>query len=176
MTRVKDKSSLPLFLGKLKWIVVAVMQLTLISYAMGGDMVKHSFSFDTIDDSPDAEVLDYQYGSSGQFGTHANKEKVQLGKVFVAWNTFGVMLRGEFLYVKWRLKSSREVYEDKVDLTTRLPADITDHRIHFVIKGTQLYVYLISPETDRRPASSPAGPVRTYRHLKQYQIYPDQAK
>jgi hypothetical protein len=151
-----------------------IMQLGLISYAREEDMVKHHFSFNTIVDSPDAEVLDYQYGSSGQFGTHANKERVQLGQVFPQWNTAGVMPRGEFLYVKWRLKSSGKVYEDKVDLTTRLPADITDHRIHFVIKGAQLYVYLISPE--RRPASSPAGPVKTYAYLKQYQIYPDPAK
>ena len=140
------------------------------------DMVRHSFSFDTFTDSPDAEVLDYQYGGSGQFGTHANKEMVQLEKVFRQWNTSGVMPRGEFLYVKWRLKPSGEVHEDKVDLTARLPADITGYRIHFVIKGAQLYVYLISPETDRRPASSPAGPLRRYSDLKQHQIYPDQAK
>jgi len=172
---------LPLFLRTNKvwnvaWIVVIIMQLALISGARGKDMVKHSFSFDTFVDSPDAEVLDYQYGSSGQFGTHANKEAVQLGRKFGQWNTTGVMPRGEFLYVKWRLKPSGQVYEDKVDLTTRLPADITNHRIHFVIKGAQLYVYLISPETEKRPPSWPAGPLRMYRDLKQHQIYPDQPK
>ncbi len=143
-------------------------------YATGETMVDHSFSFNTIKDSPDAEVLDYQYGSSRQFGTHANKEKVQLGQVFLQWNTTGVMPRGEFLYVKWRMKQSGEVYEDTVDLRARLPADMTDHRIHFVIKGSQLYVYVISPE--KLPGSSPPGPLRTYRDLKQLQIYPDPSK
>ena len=139
-------------------------------------MVRHHFSFDTITDSPDAGVLDYQYGSSGQFGTHANKGKVQSGGVFAAWNTAGVMPRGEFLYVKWRLRQSGEIHEDKVDLQSRLPADITNHRIHFMVKGPQLYIYLISPETEKRPAASPLGPLRMYGDLKQIQIYPDQAK
>jgi len=91
MTRPRDQSSLAVFLGNLKWFVVVIMQLGLISHAMGGEMVKHHFSFDTIVDSPDVEVLDYQYGSSGQFGTHANKERVKLRQVFPAWNTAGVM-------------------------------------------------------------------------------------
>lgn len=179
MTGPSDQSSPILFLNQLwnfTWIVVVIMQFGLISHARGGDMVNHSFSFDTRVDSPDAEVLDYQYGGSGQFGTHANKERVQLGETFGQWNTTGVMPRGEFLYVKWRLKSSGQVYEDKVDLTTRLPADITDHRIHFVIRGAQLYVYLISPKTEKRPTSMPAGPIRRYASLKQYQIYPDPTK
>lgn len=159
---------------RVQWIAVLIVHLALMSHATGETMVNHHFSFNTIVDSPDAEVLDYQYGSSRQFGTHADKEMVQLGKVFPAWNTYGAMPRGEFLYVKWRIKPSGEVYEDKVDLTTRLPADITDHRIHFVIKGPQLYVYLISPE--KRPVSMPAGPVKTYAYLKQHRIYPDPAK
>jgi len=136
-------------------------------------MVRHSFSFNTIVDSPGAEVLDYQYGGSGLFGMHANKDKVRLGKVFPAWSTSGVMPKGEFLYVKWRLKSSDQVYEDKVDLTTRLPADITDYGIHFVIRGPQLFVYLIPP-----PGVWPAGAMKlaAAAYLKQHQIYPYQAK
>jgi len=109
MMRSNDQPRRDLFLRRLKWFAFAIIQLALFSRAMGGDMVKHSFSFDTRIDSPDAEVLDYQYGSSGQFGTHANKEMVQRGRVFGQWNTTGVMPKGEFLYVKWRLKSSGEV-------------------------------------------------------------------
>jgi len=141
---------------------------------------RHSFSFDTRHDSPDAEVLDYEYGSSRQFGTHANKELVEMGQDFSAWNTTGNMPRGEFLSVKWRIKDpvnpSKYIgyYEDKVDLRKRLPADITGFRVHFVIKGSQLYVYLISPEL--KNTSEPAGPVRMYRLHKQIQIYPEQAK
>lgn len=56
------------------------------------------------------------------------------------------MPRGDTLYVKWRIKASGAVHEDTVDLRKRMPSDITDHRIHFVVKGPQLYVYLISPQ------------------------------
>jgi hypothetical protein len=157
-----------------KWIFVFIIQFALSSCAIGQTMVNHHFSFDTISDHSDAEVLDYQYGSSRQFGTHADKERVQLGQVFPAWNTYGAMPRGDVLYVKWRIKQSGEIYEDRVDLKTRLPADITNWRIHFAIKGPQLYVYLISPE--KRSASSPAGPLKMYADLKQSQIYPDQTK
>lgn len=140
----------------------------------------HSFSFDTHHDSPDAEVLDYEYGSTRQFGTHANKELVEMGEHFAYGGTTGRMPRGDFLSVKWRIKNQMRpseyigYYEDKVDLRKRLPADITGLRIHFVIKGSQLYVYLISPEL--KNASEPAGPVREYLSQKQIQIYPDQVK
>jgi hypothetical protein len=163
---------------QVRWIVMAMVNLVVVACAlggnMGGDLVQHSFEFDTLKYSPDAEVLDYQYGSSGQFCTYANKERVRNGSVFTGWSTGGLYPRGEYLYVKWRLKSSGHVYEDKADLRTRLPADIKDHTITFVIKGSQLYVYLISPE--KRAATDPPGPIRTYSHLKQYQIYPDPAK
>jgi len=56
------------------------------------------------------------------------------------------MLPGDSLYVKWRIKSTSEVYDDTVDLKSRLPEDIANNRIHFIIKGSQLYVYLITPE------------------------------
>ena len=39
-------------------------------------------------------------------------------------------------------KSVGKIYDDKVDLTSRLPADIEGLEIHFVIKGPHLYIYL----------------------------------
>lgn len=137
-------------------------------------MVNHSFSFDARHDSPDIEVLDYQYGDGTQFGTHADKERILLGENFPSDDISGVMPRGDTLYVKWRDKHTHHVYEDKVDLKHRLPRDITDMRIHFLINGSQLYVYLIYPGL--KDASVPEGPVKTYRHQKQVQIYPDLPK
>lgn len=168
------------------WLFISVIQFGLAACATGGAMDNypmHSFSFDTRHDSPDVEVLDYQYGSSRQEGTHANKERIAMGEDFRAENTSGPMPRGDFLYVKWRIKNRMKPgeyighYEDKVDLRTRLPADITDCGIHFVVKGAQLYVYLIPP-----PGVWPAGalrptaPARMSAYLKQHQIYPDQPK
>jgi hypothetical protein len=74
------------------------------------------------------------------------------------------MLRGDFLYVKWRIDSTGQVYEDTVDLKSRLPRDITNHEIYFIVKGTQLVVYLITPER-RLPDMEPNGPRKT-QYLK----------
>ena len=165
------------------WVCISVIQFGLAACATGGIMDKHprhSFSFDTRHDSPDAEVLDYQYGSSKQDGTYANKERVAMGEDFPSERISGAMPRGDFLYVKWRIKNRMKpweyigTYEDKVDLRIRLPADITNCRIHFVVKGSQLYVYLIPPP-GIWPAGAlePSAPARMSAYLKQHQIYPD---
>jgi hypothetical protein len=156
------------------WFLIFLIQLALQSCAIGRPaMVFHSFSFDLGYDSPDAQVLDYRYGNDkGEI--HMNRGMVQRGQGGMQYGTSGDLPRGDFLYVKWRIRSTGQVYEDRVDLTHRLPADIADHRITFFMKGPQLYVYLISAEEDRRPESWPEGPIRLYRHLKQYQIYPGQ--
>lgn len=116
-------------------------------------------------------MLDYQYGDAAHFETGAERERVALGQVFVRVGVSGVMARGDTLYVKWRDKHSHHVYQDSVYLKNRLPRDITDLRIHFLIKGPQLYVYLIYPGL--KEASVPKGPVRMYQDQKQVQIYPD---
>jgi hypothetical protein len=82
------------------------------------------------------------------------------------------MPRGEFLYVKWRLKSSKEVYEDKVELGSRLPDDLTGYGLHFAVNGPQLYVFVVPPPGTWYPLSGVT--VADYR--KQHQIYPAVAK
>ena len=57
-------------------------------------MYFHSFSFDMHNDSPDMEVLDYQYGSSMQDGTCMNKGMVQRGLGGMQYGTAGMMPRG----------------------------------------------------------------------------------
>src|SRR5438128_7415003 len=105
--------------------------------------VEHAFSFDAPNDSRDVEILDYRYGDSGIPATHADEKSRREGRVRQYVNVNGSMLRGDFLYVKWRIKTSGAVFEDTVDLRRGLPADLKDHRIHFIVDGSQLYVYLI---------------------------------
>ena len=131
------------------------------------DMCRHSFRFDLDIHSPDMEVLDYQYGSSRQFCTYKEFEGAITKR-----SISGVMARGEFLYVKWRDKQSGQVFEDRVDFSGRLPAKLTGYTVTFFVKGPQLYVYLLSPHKDRRPSSWPEGPMKLFRSLKQYEIYP----
>lgn len=80
------------------------------------------------------------------------------------------MILGDTLYVKWRVKATNEVIEDTVDLKSRLPRDMTDHRVYFVIGGRQLNVYLVSP--DLRPAHFPTVGPKKYQYYKVYSIYP----
>ena len=145
---------------------------------MGQGTVFHSFSFNTLRESPDVEVLDYQYGSNDHVGTKADPGRVKTGEVFPAWGTAGAYPRGEFLFVKWRMKQSGEVHEDKVDLTRLLPAHIEHHGIHFVIRGAQLVVYLIPPPGvfPSHALQMASSDKRYADYLKQHQIYPPQAK
>lgn len=144
----------------------------------------HHFSFDTKHDSPDIDVVDYQYSNSRHVGVSPERERVAMGQYFCCENIYGSILRGDFLYVKWRVKKPGALqlllpeysgtYEDKVDLKSRLPADIKGLRIHFVIRGSQLYVYLIWPYDEKH--EYPVGVLKNFGKVKQMQIYPDQAK
>ena len=126
-------------------------------------LVPHAFSFD-IRESPGMTVLDYRYGNSRQPGARATPSTVVPGGIIQVGNVSGEMLRGDELYVKWRVNATQKVYEDTVNLKPLLPRDIAHHRIHFTIQGQQLFVYLITPE--RRPADWPIAGPRMYDYLK----------
>lgn len=171
------------------YLFASIILFTLSACVLGRTMVNHSFTFDTIRDSsdgkhPEAEILDYQYGSSGQFATYANKEAIKLGMTFKQEGIRGSMARGEFLYVKWRDISSGQIFEDKVDLRSCLPDDIENLDLHFVVKGPQLYVFLIYPwdgqpweqEPHKNKFAPVPGGVKRFEGSKQVQIYPDQPK
>jgi hypothetical protein len=156
-----------------RWLVALVAFVTLVACASSPEVVDHSFSFDTLKDDQDAEVLDYRYGNS-KLPVHAPEWAVKEGKTFTFNSVSGPMLRGDLLYVKWRIRSTNAVYEDTVDLRHRLPADVKNHRIHFIVRGAQLYVYLVTPET-RLPDEAPNGPLM-YSYRKTITICPAQSK
>lgn len=132
-------------------------------------------------------MLDYQYGTS-KLPTASNPEYLRTeGRSLQGTNIHGPMLRGDFLYVRWRIRSTGQIYQDRVDLRRRLPMDLTGYQIHFVINGPQLFVYLISPEKttghcpvnedDAQSAYKRVNPhdrvLLMYCYLKVTQIYPD---
>lgn len=130
-------------------------------------VVNHAFSYDTWVDSPDIEVLNYEYSTD-----KPQAWQLSDGHIGQRRNIYGPYKRGDFLYVKWQIKATGEIYEDTVDLRKRLPKDINDKRIHFIVNNKQLYVYLISKEKHNHVVCD--GPVKMYCHLKTIQIYPDQ--
>ncbi|WP_206956332.1 hypothetical protein [Trinickia acidisoli] len=175
---------LKIFVG-LKCLVVATT-LMLGACAVGSDMPDHAFEFDTWIDSPGAEVLDYQYGNSRQPGVKPSEEALRLHQVGQQAIVNGPMLRGDFLYVKWRIRKTGQVFEDRVDLRHRLPKDLTGCRVHFVIDGSHLLVYVITPEkvtglcpSDSQQAYRITPPQKQifieYCSRKIIQIYPDRS-
>ncbi len=138
------------------------------------EVVDHAFGFDTRHDDQDADVLDYRYGDS-RLPVRAPEAAVRAGNTFAFNSVQGPLLRGDSLYVKWRNGETGLVYEDTVDLRERMPANIADHKIYFMVKGPQLYVYLIALKERRPPAMPRTGPA-LYDHLKTIRIYPDQPK
>lgn len=110
-------------------------------------LVDHSFEFNARWDSPDVEILDYRYGTSNHPGARGcPKHYSHCDKIPQGAGISGEMLLGDELYVKWRIKATGAIYEDTVDLKSRLPEDMRQQRIRFVVWGPQLYVYLISPQ------------------------------
>lgn len=143
----------------------------------------HSFSFDVRQDMPDIEVLDYQYSNSRHVGIKPEQERIFLGETFNSKGIYGNLLRGDFLYVKWRVKDPHSpsweikylgTYEDRVDLRSRLPADITGLKVHFIIRGSQLHVYLIWPYDEKH--AYPSNEKMLFDRVKYIQIYPDISK
>jgi hypothetical protein len=151
---------------------VALLLLgALVACASGSKVVDHAFTFDLFADSPDAELLAYRYGDSN-LPVSWMPGPTEKSKAPQRSNVNGPMRQGDSLYVKWRLKSSGTIYEDTVDLRNRLPKDMTNHRIYFMIKGPQLFVYVIPPL--ERPSGS--NTPRMYPDANATRIYPDPQK
>lgn len=158
----------------LRSIIMTMMLVTLTACVTEPRIVQHQFGFDALVDSPDIQVLNYKYGNSKLPSVRPPEWALRTGQVSQATTVYGAMLRGDFLYVKWRIKSSGKVFEDTVDLKSRLPANIKGDVVYFIIRGPQLYVYLITPQ--RRPIGWPPNGPRKYDFRKVITIYPDQPK
>jgi hypothetical protein len=163
------------FLKMLSWLYLITFTCVLAACAStNGKLAWHSFGFDAVHDSPDIEILDFKYGNSKNKGTKNPDWVAAKGTSVQGTGTGGEILVGDFLYVKWRIKSTGEVYQDNVDLKSRLPANIEDHTVYFVVKASQLYVYLVTPE--RRPLNMPPSDLRLYKDRIVKTLYPDQPK
>lgn len=127
-------------------LLLFAISCSLAACATGPRVVDHSFGFDIRNAVPEVQILDYRYGSSGTTGTRPAKWALEEGKPFYFQGVTGPIPVGDFLYVKWRIKETGQVFEETVDLRQRLARDIKDHEVYLDIEGPQLYVYLISRE------------------------------
>ncbi len=138
--------------------------------------VFHSFTFDGWNDGwytgPQSNVQLQEYSYGAQY--HMVRKKVQPGELFLPPRTSinGPMPVGEFLYVRWLLKDSQEMIEHRIDLRDRLPRDMQNKTVTFVIDGKQLYVYLVTSQPKPYYGAPPI--VRSWHSSSYfaYEIYP----
>lgn len=164
--------------------LLAGLSLNGCASSQQGKIVNHSFEFNAHLDSPDVEVLNYEYSTRKP----SRDQLLGVGGNGVpqASHISGGFPRGDFVYMKWRIRSTGEVFEDRVDLRERLPSDISNQRIYCVLDGAQLYVLLIAlkkfrpkvtTEELKKSQSEANTPVKdvltTYILHRVKQIYPD---
>lgn len=154
-----------------KCFAYALALLMVSGCATAAQLVDHAFAFDMRVDDQDAVVLDYRYGES-KTPTASNPEHRRIeGKSLQFTHVRGEMPVGTFIYVKWRSKSTGEIFERTVDLTKRMPSDIKNQTVYFMVRGAHLYVFLIDPEK-RSDATTFIAP-RKYQGFKTLILYPD---
>ncbi|GAB3554742.1 hypothetical protein GCM10027343_43050 [Noviherbaspirillum agri] len=155
-------------------LMAAVVVVTATGCAYRSEIVDHAFSFDVRRDNPGVRVLDYRYGRSDQPSTVMRDWQKERDQRPQQASINGPMPRPDSLYVKWIEKRTKQEHEDTVDLKSRLPINIKNHRVTFVPRGAQLYVYLITQEL-RSPNDPVTGP-NMYASFKAITIYPDPSK
>ncbi len=138
------------FLSKTGFLLCTVVLLMTISAFQGCATSQrsayHSFSFNGWNDkwATTVDLLEYDYG--GKY--NMVRRKVEIGDITLGYQNgvHGAIPIGDYLYVKWRIKSTGEVVDTKVDLRGLLPDNMFEQGVTFVIDGRQLYVYLVTPK------------------------------
>ena len=127
-------------------VLLLASSLALVACASGPKTAFHAFSFNGFSDKWDAtiDLLEYSYGD--QYRMVRRKLQPPDQRMGSSDGVAGTMPVGDFLYVKWRIKATGEVREDRVDLRPLLPASMEDFSLTFVIDDRQLYVYLVTPK------------------------------
>lgn len=97
-------------------------------------------------ESPNIEILDYQYGNiKPEASDYESAGVLNKNKRSGPGGTFGVIKRGEFFYIKWKDVISGALSERTVDLKSRLPIQMYGTRITFGIRDNRLSIYLVTP-------------------------------
>lgn len=169
------------FLRQALWVVCAFaftfascssQPASVISHGTKPERVDYAFAFN-VRDMRDVEILDYwlkterpDYTFTPNF-YHTKKGK----EIIQAEGTNGRFAKPTMLYVKWRIKSTGQEYQDTVNVRQRLPKDIAGSTFTFLIDGAQLNVYLATREL--RPKDWPIQGDILYKNRKVLLLYPD---
>ena len=171
--QVRGKHSILLLAGLLVLFALsACASNSATANCSDNNRVSQAFSFDAPFESPDITLIDYFYGTPNCPSMHNTEGVMRLQSE----NTFGPIRRAQKLYVQWQIKSTGQILEDTVDLRQRLPKDMTKHRLHFIVRNTQLFVFVVTPEFRHKDLPPDDGPEVYSRLRKTLTIYPDQSK
>ena len=129
---------------------------TLIACANGPDQQKiysYQIHWNVATDAPvygkpEVKVLDFAYGVANQFDIIPDKWMRNSFRADGCCDAVPMIInapRGDYLYFKWRVIATGEVFEDRVDLSKRLPQDMNNRGLYVLIAGTKLFVYLFPP-------------------------------
>lgn len=167
----------------LQVIAIAALASSLVACAVGPRQVWQKFAFDGDYDGwgKVVDLLEYAYGDEYRMVRNSvtnprSSAFSGLDRLPMATNINGPMPVGEFLYVRWRVKATGQVYEERVDLRERLPADMKDHGLTFVIDGPQLYVYVITPRPKPYYEAPPLNRSWRSKSYVTYEIFPTLTK
>jgi len=150
-----------------------LLALGLAGCASGPKLVPHGFNFNGWYDgwAKEVELLEYAYGNAYE----PVRGKARDGKAAgVQSGVYGAIPVGEFLYVKWRIKATGEVLEDRVDLRGRLPKDMSGQRLTFLVDDRQLYLYIVTPQEQPKELRERTHKTWLSRYNVVYEIYPTQ--
>ena len=168
----KAKYSLNQLAIQLAGRVMLITLLALSACVSGPRLVAHGFSYNGWSDkwATENDLLAYSYGE--QYSMVRDQGNPDQSGIGYQSGVNGDMPVGKFLSVRWRIKSTGEVIEDRVDLRSILPNDMFGHRITFVIDGRQLFVYLVTPKTKPIEVQPPLKTTLS-RYYVTYEIYPN---
>lgn len=135
-------------LKKVQWLAL-ILLLSVLAACAGvsqtlTNRAYHSLNFRPGTESPGIDLLAFRYGSSNHFGFRTPAADIAQGKTSAGAAISGDLPVGDDFYAKWRDKNTGQIYEDTVDLRSRVPYSMHKQELHPIIDGSQLYVYLIS--------------------------------
>ena len=143
------------------------------------DMVLQGFYFDGKRDhwADSIDLLRYEYGDSF-WGIHAGLDDPRYplyGMNHTRMHSYNAIRDqravAQSLMVKWRIRASGKVIQQKVDLRPLLPPDMTAQTLTFVIEGEQLRIFIVTREA-RPKGSLPDQKTILSASWVAYEIYP----
>jgi hypothetical protein len=144
-------------LKRLRFVVALFFTVALVACASGPKVALHTFTCNGYSDSnkwiQKVDLLAYSYGDQGPNQLRDTVENSRtkwlldnVGKTSLSCGGVGGYIPvGDFLYVKWRIKETGEVLEERVDLKDRLPQQMGHHTLTFSVDERQLHVYVVTP-------------------------------